>query len=86
MVIYGNLFYLFIVQNNLESVKGSGFDFDYVWLLYYKCCKINPNRGGSHLYSPDWIKTKKGTINAFNKKGSKCFQYVVAVGLTVTVH
>ena len=24
-------------QNNLESVKGSGFVFDYVHLLYYKC-------------------------------------------------
>ena len=24
-------------QNNLESVKGSEFDFDYVYLLYYKC-------------------------------------------------
>ena len=24
-------------QNDLESVKGSGFVFDYVHLLYYKC-------------------------------------------------
>ena len=33
--------------NNLESVKGREFDFDYAQLLYYKCHKINPNRGGS---------------------------------------
>ena len=28
-------------QNNLESIKGSEFVFDYVHLLYYKCHKIN---------------------------------------------
>ena len=27
-------------QNNLESMKGSKFVFDYVQLLYYKCHKI----------------------------------------------
>ena len=31
-------------QNNLEtSMEGSEFVFDYVYLLYYKCPKINPN-------------------------------------------
>ena len=33
-------------QNNLESMKGSEFVFDYVHLLYYKCHEINPNCGG----------------------------------------
>ena len=46
-------------QNNLESMKGSEFAFDFVHLLHYKCHKINPNRGGSYIDSPDWIKTKK---------------------------
>ena len=47
-------------QNNLEgSMKGSEFVFNYVQLLYYKCPKINPNRGGSYIDSPDWIKNKK---------------------------
>ena len=46
-------------QNNLESIKGSEFVFDNVDLLYYKCHKINPNRGGSYIDSPDSIKTKK---------------------------
>ena len=31
-------------QNDLESMKGSEFVFDYVHLLYYKCHKINLNR------------------------------------------
>ena len=46
-------------QNNLESMKRSEFVFDYVHLMYYKCHKINPNRGGSYIDSPDWIKNKK---------------------------
>ena len=29
-------------QNNLESLKGSGFVFDYVHFLYYKCHKSEP--------------------------------------------
>ena len=44
-------------QNNLVSIKGSEFVFDYVQLLYYQCCKINPNRVGSYTDSPDWIKS-----------------------------
>ena len=40
-------------QNNLESMKGSEFVFDYVYLLYHKCQKTNPNRGGSYIDSPD---------------------------------
>ena len=42
-------------QNNLESMKGGESVFDYVHLLYYKCHKINLNRSGSYIESPDWI-------------------------------
>ena len=55
-------------QNNLVSMKGSKFVFDYVQLLYYKCHKINPNCGGSYIDSPDWIKNKRSAINPINKK------------------
>ena len=55
-------------QNSLQSVKGSEFVFNYVHLLYHKCHKINPNRGGSYIDSPDWIKNRKATINPINKK------------------
>ena len=61
-------------QNNSEFV------FDYVHLLFCKCHKTNPNSGGSHMDSPDWIK-EKATINAINKKDNKCFQYAVTVAL-----
>ena len=68
-------------QNNLESMKGSEFVFDYVQILYYKCQKTKPNLGGSYIDSPDWIKNKKATINPTNKKYNKCFQYAVTVAL-----
>ena len=51
-------------QNNVESMKGSEFVFDYVHLLYYKCYKINPNHGGSYKILK---KTTKTTINIINQ-------------------
>ena len=68
-------------QNNLESMQGSEFVFDYVNLLYYKCHKINPNFGRSYIESPDWIKSRKAIINPNNKK-PKCFQYTLTVPLS----
>ena len=60
-------------QNDLKSMKVSEFVFDYVHLLYHKCHKTNPNRGGSYIGSPDWMKNKKAT--------NKFFQYAVTVAL-----
>ena len=68
-------------QDYLASMKGSESVSDNFQLLYYKCHKINPNRGGSYIDSPDWIKNKKATINPINKKDNKCFQYAVTVAL-----
>ena len=66
-------------------MKGSEFGylyvFDYVYLLYYKCHKINLNPGGFYRDSPDQIKNKKAAINLINKSNNKCFQYAVAVML-----
>ena len=68
-------------QNNLELMKGSAFVFDYLHLLYYKCCKINLNRSGLYIDSLDWKKNKKTTLNPINKEDNKCFQCVVTVAL-----
>ena len=62
-------------------MKASEFVFDYVHLLYYKCHKMNPNRSGSYIDSPDWIKNKEATINPVNRKDNKYFQYAVTVTL-----
>ena len=64
-----------------DSIKGSGFIFDYVDLLHYKCHKINPNRAGSYIISPNLIKNKKTTINPIDKYDNKCFQYTATVAL-----
>ena len=59
---------LFRHQIRLETlIKGSGFICDCVNLLYYKLHKINLNRGGSYINSPDMVKNKKPTINPINK-------------------
>ena len=39
--------------------------------MYHKYHRINPNRGGSYIDSPDWIKNKKAAINPINKKDRK---------------
>ena len=65
----------------MESKIGSGFVLVYVHLLYYECHKINTNHRGSYIDSPDWIKSRKATINPINKKDNKCFQHAVTVVL-----
>ena len=68
-------------QGKLElSMKGSGFIFDSVQLMYYKCDKRNFKRSGSYIDSPDWIKSKKATINAKNEDDIY-FQDAVTVAL-----
>ena len=52
-------------QNNLESIKCIEFVFNFLNLLCYKCHKINSNRGGSYLDSPDWIKNKKNSNESY---------------------
>ena len=62
-------------------MRVSDFIFDCVHWLYYKCDEISFNQGGSYIDSPDWIKSKKLTINPINKKDNKCFKYTVTVAL-----
>ena len=57
-------------------MRATQFVFSYVPLLNYKCYKINLNRGGSNVDSPDRIKYKKVTINPINKK-DKYFQFAL---------
>ena len=59
--------------------NGSNFVFDSVDLLTVHIHKINLKRGKSYIKSPDWIYTKRATINPKNK--DKCFQYSITVVL-----
>ena len=61
-------------------MRESDFIFDSVQLMYYKCHKVNYRRRGSYIYSTDWIKKKKATINPKNAD-DKCFQYAATAAL-----
>ena len=63
--------FLLYLKIDLQSMRGSEFVFEYVKLLYCKFRRINFNRGGSYIDSPDWIENKKATIN--HKKKKKMF-------------
>ena len=58
-------FQLFLSRYQIGSE--TSFAFDCVHLLYYKYHKINLNRCGSYGDSPNWMKSKKATINPINK-------------------
>ena len=48
--------------------------------MYYHLQKIGLKRGGSYIYSPEWLKHKKATINPKNNDDN-CFQYALTVAL-----
>ena len=47
---------------------------------YYEFHKIDI-RAESCIMSPDWIASKKATINPTNEKDNKCFQWSIIAGL-----
>ena len=53
---------------------------DSVELLEYEFHKIDITRAESYIVSPDWIASKKATINPKNEK-DKCFQWSIIAGL-----
>ena len=62
-------------------MDGSHFTFDGVNASYYDLNKISLSRGRSYIDFPEWLKTKKATINPQNEKYGKCFQYALTVAL-----
>ena len=54
---------------------------DSVELLYYHFQRIDIRRAESYIMSPDWIASKKATINPKNEKDNKCFQWSIIAGL-----
>ena len=51
-----------------KSMRDNDFISDCVHLLYYKCHKADPNRGGSYIDSPDWVENRKAKVTPINKK------------------
>ena len=52
-----------------------------ILLLYYQFQRIDIRRGESYLVSPDWIASKKATINPKNEKDNECFKWSIIAGL-----
>ena len=70
-------------QEGLEkSIRKIEFIFDSVDVLYFNINKLSPNRGGSHIDSPEWLKNKKSTVNPKNND-DKCFLFAVTMALKV---
>ena len=64
-----------------ESMKGSGFIFDSIGLLYYHLQKESLSRKtGSYMDSPKCLVKKKATRNPKNNDDN-CFQYALTVAL-----
>ena len=68
-----------IVTSLLKN--GSKFTHESVALLYYYFQKIDIRRAESYIKSPDWVVSKKATINPKNEKENKCFQWSIISGL-----
>ena len=54
---------------------------DSVELLYYHFQIIDIRRAESYIMSPDWIESKKATINPTNEKDNECFKWSIISGL-----
>ena len=71
--LFNKLLQHFQLIQEISNERGSKFIPDIVELLEYELHKINIIRAESYIVSPDWIASKKTTINPKNEK-DKCFQ------------
>ena len=53
-----------------SNERGSGFTHDSIGLLYYHFQRIE-----SYIVSPNWVASKKVTINPKNEKDNECFKW-----------
>ena len=64
-----------------SNERESEFTHESVALLYYYFQRIDIRRVKSYIMFPDWIASKKATINPKNEKDNKCFQWSIISGL-----
>ena len=71
------------IQQAIETSnkRGSGFTLESVALLYYYSQNIDIRRSESYMLSPDWIVSKKATINPKNEKYNECLKWKIIAGL-----
>ena len=79
--LFNTLLQRFQQAKETSNDTGSEFNPDSVELLYYHFQRIDIRRAESYIMSPDWIASKKATINPKNEKDNKCFQWSIISGL-----
>ena len=79
--LFNTLLQNFQSAQETSNERGSEFIPDSVELLEYELHKIDIIRAESYIVSPDWIASKKATINPKNEKDNKCFQWSIIAGL-----
>ena len=79
--IFNTLLQIFQHAQETSNERGSEFIPDSVELLYYHFQRIDIRRAESYIMSPDWIASKKATINPKNEKYNKYFQWPIISGL-----
>ena len=79
--LFNTLLQRFQCGQETSNERGSEFIPDSVELLYYHFQRIEIRRAESYIMSPDWIASKKATINPNNEEDNKCFQWSIISGL-----
>ena len=79
--LFNTILQRFQQAQETSNDKGSEFIPESVELLYYHFQKIDIRRAESYIMSPNWIVSKKATINPKNEKDNKCFQWSIIAGL-----
>ena len=64
-----------------SNERGSEFIPENAELLYCNFQGKDIKRADSYIMSPDWIASKKATINPTNENDNKCFQWSIIAGL-----
>ena len=77
MSLINTLLHRFQCAQETSNERGSEFIPDSVELLYYHFQRIDIRRAESYIMSPDWILSKKATINPKNEKGNECFKWSI---------
>ena len=72
--LFNTLLQRFQRAQETSNERGSEFIPDKVQLLYYCFQRANIRRAESCIMSPDWLASKKATVNPTNEKDNKCFQ------------
>ena len=79
--LFNTLLQRFQNAQEKSNERGSEFISDSVELLYYHFQRIDTRRAESYIISPDWIASKKVTINPKNEKDKECFKWSIILEL-----